>query len=422
MADRQISQRKLAERVPCSDDYISRLARDMRAPSEQMAKRLDEILDAGKELIALYQAQADDAGSAGSVGGTNAHDLDEEKEMRRRRLLQALATFGVASTPVVEAIEYVRAAVDRAIGLDEDRHLEEWEETVAEYGYTYTTLPPHRLLTDLVADLMVVQASTSRSTAEERPDWNRVAGGMAVLVAKTLCNLDQSRLAREWWITAQHAADASGDRDLSLWVSGERLMHGLYDERPPVILLRKANRIVERASSTPCRGLASVRTVRAQLLAIDGPPRAAANELRACEEIFERLPASVTADAQSLAGWAEYRQRYTEAWVHARTGDREQLDAAVACAKQILPANKLRVHAQLDLLRAAGHVRAGDATEGVRHAHAVYAAHPPEQCTTLVTSLARQVADAVPGRGCDATVFAAYRGLLESRPEPRAVT
>ncbi|WP_165975289.1 hypothetical protein [Actinomadura rubrisoli] len=52
----------------------------------------------------------------------------------------------------------------------------------------------------------------------------------------------------------------------------------------------------------------------------------------------------------------------------------------------------------------------------------MYAAQPPEQRTTMVTSLARRVADAVPGRGCDAAVFAAYRELLESRPEPRAVT
>jgi hypothetical protein len=283
------------------------------------------------------------------------------------------------------------------------------------------------LLRDLAADLVTVQRITGRHSGELRPSWCRVTGGLAALMAKTLCNLQQPRLAREWWITAQHAADASRDLDLALWIRGEQLVHGLYEGRPPAVLLRKADQAAGAGSGSPSgaasRGLLHVRTVRAQLLALEGAHDAATVELQACGEIFRRLPASVTGEVRSVDGWAEDRLRYTEAWVHAHTGDRGRLDAAVARGVEVLPADDPRVRAQLGLLRAAGHVRAGDTTEGVRHAHAVYEAQPAEHRTVMVTSLARTVADAVPPRQRAEPVVAAYRELLAAGSSgPRAIT
>ncbi|WP_165964541.1 helix-turn-helix transcriptional regulator [Actinomadura sp. KC216] len=53
MADRQISQRNLAGLVPCNAGYLSRVANDLKLPSEELAARLDEVLDAGGTLAAL---------------------------------------------------------------------------------------------------------------------------------------------------------------------------------------------------------------------------------------------------------------------------------------------------------------------------------------------------------------------------------
>ncbi|TDE25241.1 helix-turn-helix transcriptional regulator [Actinomadura sp. 6K520] len=53
MAERQISQRALADLVPCNDGFLSRVARDLKAPSEDMAARLDDVLGAGGSLAAL---------------------------------------------------------------------------------------------------------------------------------------------------------------------------------------------------------------------------------------------------------------------------------------------------------------------------------------------------------------------------------
>jgi hypothetical protein len=342
--------------------------------------------------------------------------------MQRRQLLRALATLGAAS-PAVEALDHIRSGVDRALGRDEGGHLDEWEETVAEYGHTYMLLPPQDLLRDLAADLVAVQQVTARHAGDRTfPSWCRVTGGLSMIMAKTLCNLRQPRQARQWWVTAQHAADTSRDTDLSLWVRGERLVHGLYEQRPAAVLLRTANEVVERAPGTSGRGLAPLRTVRAQLLALQGEASAAAAELRAAESLFDRLPASVTRDVHSVGGWAEDRLRYTEAWVYAHTGELDRLEQSVTRALDVVPADKPRMRIQLGLLRAAGHVRAGDATEGVRHAHRVYDAQPAGQRTAMVISLARQVLEAVPQDSGAEPAVAAYGELLASGSDRRAIT
>ncbi|MFB4314366.1 hypothetical protein [Actinomadura sp. 21ATH] len=422
MAEQSLSLRKLARDVHYTDGYLSRISRDVRIPSADVAQAVDAALKAGGRLIALAQAAQDSADQAGSVEGEEHPTREDDDEMHRRRLLQALATLGAASSPAADALQQIRGGVDRAIGRDEGSHLEEWEETVAEYGYSYLLLPPHRLLRDLAADLVIVQQAASRHAGGRLyPAWCRVTSGLSMLMAKSLCNAGQSRLAREWWSTAQHAALTSGDIDLSLWVTGERLVHGLYEQRPTAILLRRADEALAHSTGAPGRGMAQVRTVRAQLFALQGDVTAAAAELRASETVLQRLPGSVTRDVRSVAGWAEDRIRYTEAWVHAHTGDRDRLDAAVERARQVLPADDPRVRAQLSLLRAAGHVRAGDATEGVRHAHTVYEAQPADHRTAMVTSLARQVMDAVPEAGRSEPVVAAYGELLAAGA-PRSIT
>ncbi|RKS76666.1 helix-turn-helix protein [Actinomadura pelletieri DSM 43383] len=421
MSERKISQRKLAKLVPCSDGYLSRLATGDRRPSEQTATRLDELLGAEGELLALSRRATDGTDRAVTDSGADIHS-DKDEEMQRRRLLQALAALGVA-TPAVDAIDQIRQSVDRAIGRDEDGHLDEWEETVAEYGYTYQQQPPRQLLNDLAADMVILQRVASRhSDGPQLRSWQRVTGGLSVLMAKTLSNLGESRLARDWWMTAQHAADSSHDVDLSLWISGERLVYGLYENRPTETLLHKTDRVLAQAPATPRRGLIHVRAVRAQLLSMEkGSERAAADEIRTCEEIYQRLPAAVTRD-KSTHGWGEDRLRYTQAWVHAHTRKRDQLDATVARAHTVSNQQSVRVRTQLDLMRAAGHVRAGDTTEGVRFAHAAYEALLPQHRALMVTSLAHQVAAAVPANRRAEPTVSAYRELLASGSERKAIT
>lgn len=54
MAERGLSLRKLAPRVPCDPGYLSKVARDLQVPSREMAARIDDALDAGGALAELH--------------------------------------------------------------------------------------------------------------------------------------------------------------------------------------------------------------------------------------------------------------------------------------------------------------------------------------------------------------------------------
>ncbi|MEV7008786.1 hypothetical protein [Streptosporangium sp. NPDC051022] len=350
----------------------------------------------------------------------------EDDEMERRRLLQTLATLGITSSPIFDSLQTIRDSVGQSLGRDERLDVEMWEETVAEYGYSYLLTPPQQLLREVAADLVAVKQAMSRTGSRDRlfRPWCRVTGGLSFLMAKTLCNLGQSRQARPWWATALDAAELSGDPNLSMWIRGEQLIHGLYDRRPTPVLLRHADAALDGYASSAYRGIVDISGVRAQLLALHGRPAEAAAELHRCGEIFEKLPGSVAGDVHSIEGWGADRLGYTQAWVYAYLGDRDQLDQAVSQTHRALgqsdPRPRFRV--QLALLQAIGYVRSGDVTEGVRHAQAVYEAYPVEHRTTMVTRLADDVLEAVPAAERRGSSVAGYRELLASPVDRRAIT
>jgi len=53
MAERQVSLRELAKLVPCDPGHLSKVSRGRKRPSARLAERLDALLDARGELIAL---------------------------------------------------------------------------------------------------------------------------------------------------------------------------------------------------------------------------------------------------------------------------------------------------------------------------------------------------------------------------------
>lgn len=399
--------------------------------SERYQMLFCRVFDITQEQLLSNEAPRSESGLGTSLGEADTPGDDEgsrareEDEMERRQMLQALAALGGASlSPLTEALQTIRTCVEASLGRDVSAQLDDWEATVAEHGYSYLAVPPQQLIGELAADLVSVQSIRPRIN-EGHPQytrWCRITGGLAALVAKTLCNLGQARDARTWWSTAQHAADASRDLDLSLWVGGERLMHGLYGRRPIPVLLHEAKTIISQTPTRPCAGLAHVRTLQAQLLAQTGQAGQAAAEIRRAEEVFVQLPAEVTQDVGSIMCWGEDRLRYTEAWVHAYSGSPEQLDVATTKALQLYEHADPRSATQIKLLQAFGHIRAGDITEGVKHASSTYEACTTEQRTTIVARLADQVWDAVPAKQRTIPAAAAYRELLAVPSSRKALT
>lgn len=314
------------------------------------------------------------------------------------------------------------AATSRVISADPSAKMEEWEQAVSDHGYGYLALPPAQLVSELAADIVDVQTFKPR-IREGHPlysRWCRVTSGLAWLMAKTLCNLGHVQESRGWWTTAQHAADASGDKDLSLWVSGERLTRGLYERRPAAVLHRQAE--AATAHQRSCAGLSQIYTLQAQVYALEGRAVEATRKLRDAEAVFARLPADVTRDTGSAWGWGEDRLRYTEAWVYAHLGDTAPLDLSADRVVGLVEYADPRSATQIKLVQAFGHVRAGDMTEGISLATSTYEAWPVEQQTTIIGRLAEEVWEEVPPDQRSVPSAVAYRELVGSSAFRRAIT
>ena len=100
MAERGLGVRALARHVPCDPALISRLASGRQQPSEQIARRLDEVLAADGELADLALT-ASDAGTAfddelGAIEAARRAGASEVGRVTVERLEQAVDDVAVA--------------------------------------------------------------------------------------------------------------------------------------------------------------------------------------------------------------------------------------------------------------------------------------------------------------------------------------
>ncbi|MFG2016512.1 helix-turn-helix domain-containing protein [Actinomadura geliboluensis] len=219
MTERGISQRKLAALVPCNDGYVSRVARDLKAPSPGMAARFDEILDAGGRLAALLPPPP--------LHPVAAVPFDDE----------------------IEALELVRRVAASDVG---DDTLTALEMTVDDMASAYPKTPPGELLTRVRRHLSHVSAlMDARMTLAERRRLIVVGGWLSLLAAT--CNIDLGQLpaAAARLRTAAQLAEHADHPEILAWTletrAWQRLTDGEYGEA--VTLARGAQEIAPRGSS-----------------------------------------------------------------------------------------------------------------------------------------------------------------------------
>lgn len=102
MAERELSQRKLAGLVPCDDGHLSKIANDRKRPSPELANRLDELLEANGTLSALLRSPSPRTWTDGLPTPDDAE-----------RLLLAARRPSRADPAVVEALATVLAGQRR---------------------------------------------------------------------------------------------------------------------------------------------------------------------------------------------------------------------------------------------------------------------------------------------------------------------
>ncbi|MFG1846795.1 helix-turn-helix domain-containing protein [Micromonospora carbonacea] len=372
------SLRKFGERIGYDFGYLGQVERGNRPASTEVVAAYDNALEAGGALTGAYASR-------------RAGDTD----MRRRRVLQAMGAL--AAVP----------AVDRLTGWEALRHglgaaadIDEWTSIVAGYGVDYYRLPADRLMASLRADLDVLGHQIAATDGQHRQRLLGVAGLLSTLVALEMVSAGEQVSARRWWASARNMADLSADAGVQRWVRAWDTVNGCYDGRTVAALPASVDGLppVGAPSVAGCQLLAG----QAQALSLAGRHAEAVGAVNRLTGMADRLPEG-TPDGTSLWGWSEVRTEHTRSWVFTHAGRLREAEAAQDRAMALYPERQIRLRSQVQLHRAAGMVRGGDVSGGIKYAGDVLDALPAAHHNELVRFTTARVVDAVPvverGRG-----------------------
>ncbi|MBB5139573.1 hypothetical protein HNP84_009336 [Thermocatellispora tengchongensis] len=270
----------------------------------------------------------------------------------------------------MSTLQEVFAKIERV--ADGNVDLDEWERTVYEYSHLISMKPVGSLMNDLTADVIAVGRLLHRG---HRPGVQaglfRISAGLSGLLATELGDVGDRRTARIAWRSARRAADASGDRDLSVWVRAKEADDARWAGSPVPVVSRLVDEAAEMASGSPSYGLFRAQTVQAWLAARRGDHAGARSVLRDFVWTFEHLPDGSTSPDAAFglvaSGSGEAFLRWHEAYVRTLIDD-DQASRATEQALALYPATLSGPVALLNLMQAMRLVREREVGEGLSHA------------------------------------------------------
>jgi transcriptional regulator with XRE-family HTH domain len=385
---RGMDLRELASQAFVDYSQLSKWERgERRAPADAIA-RIDRILGAGHQLVAL-DATVRKIEAECTFDGENS---DEDDDMERRAVIQLLTSIGASAALPLGAAETLRSMIDATVG---DAAPEDWEATAWDYGFRCVNNSPKQLIPDLAVDLAAVKRLLDRTPSPSiRTNLLVASARMAAFMADSWHGLGEFGTAWRWWRTARQAADASGDRDLRTWVRARESLNTFHSDRPLSRALAIGDEARDIAGGSPGRGLFEAHKNRAYALAERGDGSGARRALNDMRETFAKLPASVTPDGESMWGCPERLVYLAESSVYTTLGAPE----ATAAQERALSgyATWRRDRTKLKLYQATTLVRSGDVGGGLDHALTSLTAIPETFRTTAVKRVGNKVLAALP--------------------------
>ncbi|MQA84084.1 MAG: helix-turn-helix domain-containing protein [Streptosporangiales bacterium] len=300
MYERGIGVRALARKVPCDPGYISRLRNGREKPSPELARLLDDILNAGGELAVTLRTH-------------NERPLSEEVDPTKRRDALKLALVAplapdalrrVLRQAAAEAMEFTRLASISAVGPGTLQHL---EAVVAELDRSYSTEPPTELFAITRAYRIRVEELVHGShTLKEARELYVYAGWLSEVLAWLAHDLGDPLTAEAFAIDCHEHAHQAGHDELCAWATDAMASIALYTGQP------------ERAVTAAHKGIARVpasHPLAVRLRAQAGRAYARLGRREECvellseaRELHERLPARAPTrfgiDTAALADYA----------------------------------------------------------------------------------------------------------------------
>ncbi len=347
--------------------------------------------------------------SPSTVEHVPAPGQGDDDEVKRRAALQLITALTAGATIPPGALETVFSGIEDALGNPLDIH--EWERTVHEYGQQLMTQPAGALVNGLTADVIAVGNLLQRQHGmAEAANLLRVSAGLSACLAIDLGDSGDKRAARISWNVAKRAADASGDRDLRVWVRGRGAQDAAFTGRPEGVVTELAAEAISIADGTPSAGLARAHSARIYLAVDQGDGATALESLEALKRTFAQLPAG--SGAQSVLNYQESQLRLSEAYAQVATGDR-RADATLAQAFRLYPSTAHGPRDNLALMQAVAQVRSREIEAGLEHAVTVLSSSG--SATAARTFLAKQLLRTLPDQARALPAAREVRELIASR-------
>jgi hypothetical protein len=225
--------------------------------------------------------------------------------------------------------------------------LDDWEDAASVHAKAARVEPPPVVLAALAADFADMAPHLARrQPVAVRRDLTHAAARHAALIAGKWHDLGNRRQARRWWGKTRSLADESGDRLLASWLRRREAIHRSgdpADDRTEILALAREARGL--AGTRPSAPLAAAMAEEAAVLAVMGRSADAVTELRAAEEVFERIP-TVPTTFRSLG---ERELWFDRSLIYTLAGDVPNAERAQDAAERLYPADdqaapRIRLH------------------------------------------------------------------------------
>ena len=345
----------------------------------------------------------------------------DDDELRRMLIRQMSEAGGRVDSRFLGAVDRIRRRVDDALlgGTVSAAMIDTLEQSTSGYGRQYMTVPPLRLLCDVLLDLGDV-----RRMCEERQPLDlserlcRLACQLAGLAGIAILDIGDHRLARSFFRTARTAADETGDRQLRAWVATREALVPLY-YGDPAEAAALASRATQLAGRYLCVAavMAPVIEARAEALmaSVSGSGRRSALSRgravldRAVDAIGD-LPAEHSGD--TALGYTERQLYFHMGDTLASLGDAQEAGRALAKAARLYPAAEVLDRALVALGQARCLLESDEPAQALSAALDTVLGLPLEHRTEVVQHVARKLGHAVSTRHPRLPLLAEYREAL----------
>jgi tetratricopeptide (TPR) repeat protein len=350
-----------------------------------------------------------------------ADGQEDDDELRRMLIRQMTEAGGRIDGRFLGAVDRIRRRMDDALlgGTVSAAMLDTWEHAAAAYGRQYMTVPPLRLLCDVLLDLGDVRRMCEeRQPLEFSERLCRLACQLSGLAGISMLDIGDHRLARSFFRTARTAADETGDRPLRAWVAAREALVPLY-YGDPTEAAALASSAIDLAGRRLCTAAVMAPVIearaRARLAHVTSRGRRAALHRaratldRAADAITE-LPADLVSD--TAFGYTERQLYFYMGDTLVVLGDWQAANRAFSQAAQLYPAAEVLDCALVVLGRARCLLESDEPAQALALARDTVLGLPPEHRTDVVLQVARSLGQAAALRYPTLPALAEYRDAL----------